>query len=233
MNNMSYIWQDFNIKTFPAETVVFRDGVFCPELSTLESPVIDKNYELPVHYIYIGELLGENDINITINENVKNQPIYISGKVIVNKIANINMIIKNSGMNTDIRGYFIIENHGNTTFNVDAHHLCRKTGIFIQTKLLAYKNSTSSLSGVAHIYKYCEDCRSDINFSAISDKDAKIIFNPGQRISAIPESAEHSANIAEYNKSQIEYLHESGLNDTQIHDILRDAFLNDTDIFNK
>ena len=51
---MSYIWQDFNIKTFEAETVVFRDGVFCPELSTLESPEISSNYDLPIHFIYVG-----------------------------------------------------------------------------------------------------------------------------------------------------------------------------------
>ena len=79
---MSHIWQDFNIKTFPAETVVFRNGVFCPELSTLESPVIDKNYDLPVHFIYVGELSGKNNLNITINENVKNQKIYISGNML-------------------------------------------------------------------------------------------------------------------------------------------------------
>ena len=81
MNNMSYIWQDFNIKTFPAETVVFRDGVFCPELSTLDNPVLDKNYDLPVHYIYVGELTGENNLDIIINENVKNQKIFLSFKV--------------------------------------------------------------------------------------------------------------------------------------------------------
>ena len=30
---MSYLWQEFNIKTFPAETLVFRNGLFCEELS--------------------------------------------------------------------------------------------------------------------------------------------------------------------------------------------------------
>ena len=61
---MSYIWQDFNIKTFPAETVVFRDGVFCPELSTLESPVIDKNYDLKV----AKKQLPKDIINIAIDK---------------------------------------------------------------------------------------------------------------------------------------------------------------------
>ena len=34
---MSYLWQEFNIKTFEAETLVFRDGVFCEDLSDYES----------------------------------------------------------------------------------------------------------------------------------------------------------------------------------------------------
>ena len=34
---MSYMWNEFNIKTFPAETLVFRDGVFYPDLSEYEN----------------------------------------------------------------------------------------------------------------------------------------------------------------------------------------------------
>ena len=230
---MSYIWQDFNIKTFPAETIVFRDGVFCPELSTLESPEITKNYDLPIHYIYVGNLVGNNDLNINIDENVKNQKIYLSIKVKVDSIASLNIVIKNSGIYSDFCGYVVIENHGNIKFNVSAHHLCRNTGIFIKTKLLAYKNTTSKLSGVASIYKYCENCRSDIDFSAISDKNAKITFSPVQRISAIPENAAHSASIAHYTNQQIEYLHQSGLTNSEITDVLREAFINDTYIFEK
>ena len=228
---MSYIWQDFNIKTFPAETVVFRDGVFCPELSTLDSPIIDKNYDLPVHFIYVGEIIGDNVLDIIINENVKNQIIYLSGKIKVNSYAKLNVSVKNSGFGTDLHGYFIIENHGNIKFNVDAYHLCRETGIFIQTKLLAYANSISELTGVAHIYQYCENAKSDINFSAISDENTKIIFKPVQKISSVPESAAHSANMAYYNDAQIEYLHESGLTDIEIKRVLKDAFMNDINMF--
>ena len=228
---MSYIWQDFNIKTFPAETVVFRDGVFCPEFSTLESPVIDKNYDLPIHFIYVGELSGENTLDINILENVKNQKIFLSAKVKVKNNADIHINIKNSGFGSDINGFFVIENHGNLNFDLDAHHLCRNTGISVKTKLLAYKNSVSRLSGTANIYKYCEDGRSNIAFSALAEQDAKIIFMPQQKISAIPESAAHSANIAHYTDPQIEYLHESGLTDLEIKTVLREAFMNDTDLF--
>lgn len=227
---MSYVWQNFNIKTFPAETIVFRDGVFCPELSTLDSPIIDKNHDLPIHIIYIGELIGKNNLDITVNENVKNQIIYLSAKVKVHKITDFNVIIKNSGIKSDIRGFVIIENHGNTTFNLDAYHLCRKTGISIKIRLLAYSGSSSNLSGTAHIYKYCENCKSDIDISALADNKAKIIFSPVQKISAIPESAAHSANMAYYKQPQIEYLYSAGLAKSEIKDVLREAFINDIDI---
>ncbi len=226
---MSYIWQDFNIKTFPAETVVFRDGVFCPEFSTLGSPVIDKNYDLPVHIIYVGELSGKNDLDIEIKENVKNQVVFLSVRVNVNSLADFSVSVKNNGMGSDLRGFVVIQNQKNVKFNADAYHLAVNTGIFIKTRLVAYKNSTSELNGVAHIYKYCENARSDIQMSAIAEEGAKIIFRPVQKISAVPESAAHSANIAHYSAPQIQYLHESGLVDYEIRDVLKEAFMNNID----
>ena len=228
---MSYIWQDFNIKPIRAETVVFRDGVFCPEFSTLDSPIIDKKYDLPIHFIYVGEIRENTNFDIIINENVKNQVIYLSGKVIVKNSVKLDVCIKNNGFSSDLRGFFIIENHGNLTFNLDAYHLCRNTGIFIETRLLAYKNTISKLSGTAHIYKYCENCRSNIDFSALADENAKITFMPVQKISAIPEDASHSASIAHYTQPQIEYLHTAGLSDIEVRQVLRDAFIGNIDIF--
>ena len=226
---MSYIWQDFNIKTMPAETIVFRDGVFCPELSTLDSPKISKNYDLPVHIIYVGELVGKNNLDINIPENVKNQAVFLSARVTVNSITDFSILVKNSGVGSELRGFVVIQNHGNVKFNADAHHLAVNTGIFIKTRLVAYKNSTSEINGTAHIYKYCENARSDIQMSAIAENGAKIIFRPAQKISSIPESAAHSANIAHYTAPQIEYLHQSGLNDTDIDNVLKEAFINDID----
>ena len=112
---MSYIWQDFNIKPFPAETIVFRDGLFCPEISTLESPVISKNYDLPVHYIYVGNLSGHNVLNIDINENVKNQKIFLSVNVKTENITDFEIVIKNSGMDSNITCFIVMENYGKYT----------------------------------------------------------------------------------------------------------------------
>ena len=226
---MTYIWQDFNIKTFPAETIVFRNGEFCPEFSTLETTVVDKNYNLPVHYIYVGELTGDNVLNIEIKDNVKNQPVFISVRVNVKNNADLKIVIKNSSMDSVIRGFIVLENHGNLKFDIDAYHLARNTGILLKTRLVAYKNSVSNLSGVAHIYQYCDGCDSDLDFSAMADTDAKVIFKPVQRISAVPESASHSANIFNANPAQIEYLHESGLTDDAVQNVMREAFVNNTD----
>ena len=63
------------------------------------------------------------------------------------------------------------------------------------------------------------------------ENDAKITFLPIQEISAIPDTASHSASIAQYNAPQIEYLHQSGLTDAEVKKALRDAFMNDIDIF--
>lgn len=226
---MSYIWQDFNIKTFPSETIVFRDGVFCPELSTIEYPVVDKNYDLPVHYIYVGELVGNNYLDIDILDNVKNQKIYLSVKVKVHSLAKLNISVKNNGMNSELRGFVIIENHGNFDFNIDAHHLSINTGISVKTKLLAHANSKSTLKGTAHIYQYCENAKSDIEMSAMVDRDAHVMFSPIQKISSVPDMAAHSADIAYYTEPQIEYLYEAGLSDIEVKKVLRDAFINNVD----
>ena len=43
--------------------------------------------------------------------------------------------------------------------------------------------------------------------------------------------ASHSASIAHYNQSQIEYLHQSGLTDLEIKKVLKEAFINDINMF--
>ena len=91
---MSYMWNEFNIKTFPAETVVFRDGVYCADLSTLKNTDIDKNYDLPVHIIYTGEISGDNIIDINIG--ASNQPVFLSVDVKNNLPAKLKILIKNA-----------------------------------------------------------------------------------------------------------------------------------------
>lgn len=222
---MSYLWTEFNIKTFPAETVVFRNGVFCPELSTLPSADIDKTYDLPVHIIYIGDLAGKNELNINIS--AQNQKVILSARVKNKNPAFLNIFIKNTGKNSELRGYVLIENAGNFEYNCQAVHGEKNTAILIKNKLLAGKNSKSVLSGTAVIEQGATDCTSDIAFSAMAEPGARIEFQPAQRIRAVPKSADHSAAIYRGTDAQIEYLRMSGLGSDAVNDALREAFLND------
>ena len=223
------MWTEFNIKTFPAETLVFRDGVFCPDLSTLESTKIDKKYDQPVHIIYVGEIAGENELNIEIS--AANQPVFLSARIKNKKPAFLNIFIKNTGKNSELRGHVMAQNYDNLTINCRAHHAEKDTGILVRTKLLAHKNSISKLSGDAVIDKDCNGATSDIGFSAMAATGARIEFRPMQHISAVPQSAEHSAAIYSATAPVIQYLRESGLSGAEVKDALEEAFLNDFSLF--
>ena len=226
---MSYMWENFNIKPVPAETIVYRDGVFCSELSTIESGEIEKHYDLPVHIIYVGEIDGEN--NLDINLDIPNQSVFLSVNIKNKKPAFFNIFIKNTGKNSEIRGHILLNNYDNLTYKCTADHLAKNTGILLQNKLIAQKNSVSHLSGVAIINPDCENCDSDIAFSAIADKSAKITFLPAQRISSIPNTAGHSASIYTPKPIQIEYLRSTGLSILEINDVMHEAFMNDFSLF--
>ena len=222
---MSYMWENFNIKPFPAETIVYRDGEYCPKLSTIKNGPINKKYDLPVHIIYVGNIEGENLLNIDIN--IPDQEVVLSVNVKNKKPAFFNIFIKNTGKNSKLTGHILLENFDKLTYECTAHHLSANTGIFLQNKLIAHKDSISKMSGVAIIDKNCPDCDSNIDFSAISDKCAKIEFLPAQRISSVPTSAGHSASIFAPKPIQIQYLRESGLGQSEIDDVIREAFIND------
>ena len=228
-NNMSYMWDNFNIKPFPAETIVYRDGKYCPELSTIDNGPINKNYDLPVHIIYVGEICDKNNLNIDIN--ISNQNVYLSVNIKNKKPAFFNIFIKNTGKNSEIYGHVLLDNYSNLTYNCTAHHISANTGIFLQNKLIANKNSVSKLSGVAIIDKNCPSCNSDINFSAITVENAKIEFLPAQRILSIPEKAGHSASIYSPKPIQIQYLRSAGLSTSEITKLMREAFINDFSLF--
>ena len=223
------MWKEFNIKTFPSETIVYRNGVYCPELSTISEEQINIKYKLPVHIIYIGEISGDNQLNI--NVGVENQKVYLSVNIKNKTPAFLNIFIKNAGRNSEIRGHVILDNYNDLQYNCDAQHLYEDTSILIKTKLIARQNSKSKLSGMAFFNKNCENCVSDINFSAISEKNTKIEFIPAQKISSVPKSADHSASIYQAKDSQILYLRENGLGTLEIQDIIKEAFLNDFDLF--
>ena len=231
---MSYLWQEFNIKTFPAETLVFRNGVFCDDLSDYESVEYNtkeniinilKTPKLPIHIIYIGEIAGNIDINVNIL--APNTKIIMSNKITNKKPAFLNIFIKNTGENSLFDGQVIAQNYNSLEINIKGEHLCEKTSIFIKTRVLAHKNTKTILNGIAKINKNKKLCKSDISFSVMADESANITMKPAQYINSVPESANHSASLYKPNENQINYLRSSGLSGTEVKNILEEAFLSE------
>ena len=225
MDNMSYMWNEFNIKTFDAETIVYRDGLYCPELSTIDNENINKKYDLPVHIIYVGELKDKNLLNV--NVGADNQKVIITGKIKIKSPAVLNIFIKNAGKKSEINAHIAIENNSDFEYKCVAEHLYRETSVIVKNKLLAEKNSNTKMSGTAIIGRDCEKCVSDISFSAMADENAKIEFMPEQKIYAEPTAADHSANIYQPTDAQILYLRQSGLGGIDVQNVIKEAFLND------
>lgn len=222
---MNYLWQEFNIKTFPAETIVFLDGVYQPELSTLPNSLkITKKYDLPVHIIYIGEIGGNNDINCEIS--AENQLVFLSAKITIKKPAFLNIFIKNTGKNSDFTGKFLIQNFSDLEINEKAGYFAENTGIFLENRVVAHPKTKTKLCGTAEITKESSLCKSDLSFSAITAPDAQVEFNPEQRIKTIPKTASHSAFIWHGSQPQIQYLRLAGLSGVEIKKVLEEAFTN-------
>ena len=227
---MSYLWQEFNIKTFPSETLVFRNGDFCDDLSDYQSASfenntinINKTSKLPIHIIYIGEVSGDIDLNININS--KDNKIIMTSKIFNKKPLNMNIFVKNTGKNSIFDGKIIVKNEKSLKININGQHLCENTGIFINTRVAAYKNSESILTGNAIIEKDIPYCDSDISFTVLADDNAKITLKPAQYIKSVPNSAKHSASLYKPNDNQINYLRNAGLSGKEIKNILENAFL--------
>ncbi len=219
------MWNEFNIKTFPAETIVYRDGVYCPDLSTLENIPVNNVFDLPVHIIYVGEIAGENKLDISVG--AENQEVIISVNVKIKKPAILNIFIKNAGKNSKISGTVLLQNDSEMEYNCDAQHLYKNTDILIKNKVLAGKNSNSKLSGMATIKQDCDNCESDIAFVAMAEQGAKIDFMPGQRIKSEPKRADHSASIYKPSDAQIFYLRGAGLSGMEVDIALKEAFLSE------
>ena len=230
---MSYLWQEFNIKTFPAETLVFRDGVFYEDLSDYKNIEFDseknlisvnKTPKLPIHIIYIGEIAG--DINLNFDINAENSNIVMDLKTTNKTPAFLNIFIKNAGKNSVFNGYIIDKNYDKLKINIIGQHLNENTGIFVKTRIAAYKDTLTDLQGSAKIEKNAINSDSDISFSVMADKDAKIILKPTQYINSVPKNAVHNSSLYKPNQNQINYLCESGLGEIEIKKVLEEAFLN-------
>ena len=229
---MSYLWQEFNIKTFPAETLVFRNGVFCPDLSEYENAEylpdknmvsIKKTSKLPVHIIYIGEIAGKIDFNIDIN--CEKSRVFATFKILNKKPVFLNIFIKNTGKKSFFEGKIVAKNTGILEINETGEHTSSNTGIFLKNRVIAGKNSETVLKGIAKIGQGAKDSESDISFSVLADEDARVKLQPMQYINSVPKSAGHSASLYKPNDNQIMYLRTAGLSQSEIKQIMEDAFL--------
>jgi len=223
------MWNEFNIKTFPAETIVYRDGVYCSDLSTMPDGPICEKKQLPVHIIYIGEIAGKNDLIIDMR--AQSQPVFLDVRVKNKKPAFLNIFIKNTGKNSELRGHVMLENYDNLTFDCRAEHLAENTGILVKTNLVAGEKSVSKMTGAAIIEKNADHCVSDIGFSAMCAPDAVLEFMPAQYISAVPKSAGHSAAIYHPGTAQIQYLRGAGLGTAEVDMAIKEAFKNNFTLF--
>ena len=231
--NMSYLWQEFNIKTFPAETLVFRNGLFCEDLSEYKTVNFDNNKNLisvnktpnlPIHIIYIGEIAGNIDLNVDIN--AENSNIVMDFKTVNKKPAFLNIFIKNKGKNSIFNGQIIDKNHNELKINIIGQHLAENTGILVKTRVASYKNTLTDLSGSAKIEKNASESDSDISFYVMADESARIILKPTQYINSVPKKASHSAALYKPSENQINYLRTSGLGTSEINQVIEEAFLN-------
>jgi len=233
---MQYLWEKFNIKTFPAHSVVFVDGIFQADISTCEKCTVrildditeivaDSPDDLPVHIISLGEITGDRKIFLKIFS--ENTHVFLTAKNEFHIPAFLTIFVENTGKNSTFTGDLVLQNYSDLKVDIGAGHLAPNTGIFIKTRVLAHKDSSTDLQASANIVADCAACESDIGFSAMCAPDIKSIkMSPNQKIASIPESAEHSAAIYRGTKPQIEFLSAAGLDAEQIKQTLEDAFLN-------
>lgn len=231
---MSYLCEEFNIKTFPSETLVFPKGVFSKKLSTYKhydfdeeskTLTINKKSKLPIHIMYFGEISGNKVLNIDINS--INTKVIMTLKTKNKKPAFFNINIKNTGKNSVFDSQIICKNENSLNIAIKAIHCKQNTGIFVKTRVLATKNTITNLQGSAFINKNIEECDSDISFSVMADETAKITMIPNQFIKSVPNMASHSAALYRNKENQINYLKTSGLSDKEVKCLLEEIFLSE------
>jgi SUF system FeS cluster assembly, SufBD len=218
---MTYLFDDFkNIRTFPANTRVYRDGVIMPELC-------DNTYgpNAPLHIIHIGHISGVQNWFIDMND-VKT--VYLTARVSIDDSAKIRIEINANQENQEFDGRLFINNSGDLDLNIVANNNKSYTHVHCETKLFAMANSKNNMAGTANIPSDVIDTDSDIGFSALCAKNvASLRMAPAQRISSVPKSATHSASIYHPTAAQVKYLEMAGISDDQATDLLNKAFMED------
>ena len=229
---MQYLWEKFNIKTFPAHNVVFVDGIFRPEISETgslvkienDNIVIEKASDLPVHIISVGNSLEWQCLEVFIPK--EETRVFFTAKIEIKKPAFLQLFIENAGKNSIFKGSVTAQNFTDFKLDIIANHLVPGTGIFAENRILAHRASTTELTGTTKIIADCGTCESDISFSAMCAPDIKSIkMSPNQRIASVPESAEHSASIYRGTKQQIQFLSGAGLSPDDVKKTLEEAFV--------
>ncbi|MCL2017568.1 MAG: SufD family Fe-S cluster assembly protein [Alphaproteobacteria bacterium] len=234
---MQHLFEKFNIKTFPANNIVFVDGIFRPDLSSNckkykvqdTSVSIHNSDKLPFHIIYVGNITSENTLFVNILS--ENTGVFLTAKNECRQVlpvpAFLQIFIKNSGKNSAFDGDMVLQNYGNLKLDIRADHLAENTIIFVKNRILAHSGSSTESTGLANIITGCSDCQSDISFIAMCAPDIKQIkMSPNQKIASTPEMAEHSASIYRGTKQQTVFLSQAGLSPEDIQNILKDAFIN-------
>lgn len=218
---MAYLFDDFkNIRTFPANTRVYRDGVFAPELS-------DENAgaDLPLHIIHIGRISGAQNWFVDMNDMIP-ASVFLTARIETSGASKIRIEINPNFDGAAFDGRIFIKNAGNLTLNVIGNNNKSGTKINCATKLFALAGSKNDLSGVANIPAEVAGAESWISFSALCERGAASVrMSPAQRISSVPAAAGHSASIYSPAPAEIRYLETAGLSARESRDLLDRAFM--------
>ena len=81
---------------------------------------------------------------LVIDINVENQPVFLSLDIKNKKPAFLNVFIKNTGKDSEIRGHILMENFDNLTCNITAHHQSPDTTI-LSVSILYLKHTVFNL----------------------------------------------------------------------------------------
>lgn len=216
---MTYLFDDFkNIRTFPANTQVYRDGVLVPDLcDNTHGP------DAPLHIIHIGKITGQKNWFIDMNDT---KPVFFTARITTDGTTKIRIEINANLENQGFDGKLFINNGGDLDLNIVANNNKSYTTISCNAKLFAMTNSMSNLIGTANIPSDVIETNSDIGFSALCAKNVGMLkMSPAQKISSIPKSATHSASIYHPAPAQVKYLEMAGLSDGDATELLNRAFM--------